>query len=81
MVGLRQSSGRADANGDRVGDVIQLGKRQFAQPVEEAGFRNIRVLDEQGQRHRSLEECVEMVRAGKLRRDWVGDLFAQRAAV
>jgi len=63
--------------------LAEAGKDPLELPrwLEEAGFRNIRVLDEQGQRHRSLEECVEMVRAGKLRRDWVGDLFAQRAAV
>jgi len=47
--------------------------------LQEAGFQDIQVLDEQRQQHRSLEECIELVRAGQLPRDWVGDLFAQKA--
>jgi len=46
--------------------------------LQEAGFRNICLLDEQGQRQRTLKECIEMVRAGKLPRNWVGDFFAQK---
>jgi FkbM family methyltransferase len=46
--------------------------------LQEAGFRNICVLDEQLQRQRSFEECIEMARAGKFPRDWVGDFFAQK---
>jgi FkbM family methyltransferase len=48
--------------------LAEAGKDALELPrwLEEAGFRNIRVLDEQRQRHRSLEECVEMVHRGKL---------------
>lgn len=35
-----QQSGYADTNSDGIGYVIQLARRQFAQFVKEAGFRD-----------------------------------------
>jgi FkbM family methyltransferase len=51
---------------------------ELPQWLQETGFRNIYVLDEQRGRKRSLDECIGMVRNGKLPRDWVGDLVAEK---
>jgi len=61
--------------------LAEAGKDPLELPrwLQEAGFRNITVLDEQRERPSTLEESLKMVREGKVPRDWVGDLLAQRA--
>jgi len=60
--------------------LVEIGKDPMELPrwLQEAGFNRICALDEIHKKQRSLEEAVEMVRAGNLPRDWVCDLFAQR---
>jgi hypothetical protein len=36
------------------------------------------VIDEKNQKQISLEDAVALVHGGKLPRDWVGDLLAQK---
>jgi FkbM family methyltransferase len=60
--------------------LVEVGKDPMELPLwlKESGFNKISVLDEIHNKQRSLEEAMEMVRAGNLPRDWVCDLFAQR---
>jgi FkbM family methyltransferase len=51
---------------------------ELPQWLQEAGFREIFVLDEHSQKKRTLKESIGMVTAGTLPHDWVGDLVAQK---
>jgi FkbM family methyltransferase len=48
--------------------------------LQRSGFRKISVLDQYYRKRRSLDEALEMMRAGKLPAGWFSDLFAQKAA-
>jgi FkbM family methyltransferase len=46
--------------------------------LQAQGFAKISVIDEKNKRQLTLDEALQLVSAGKLPRDWVGDLLAQR---
>jgi FkbM family methyltransferase len=60
--------------------LVEAGKdpMEIIQWLQNAGFSKISVIDEKNQKQISLEDAVALVHGGKLPRDWVGDLLAQK---